>query len=96
MPVSSILEVAVSRERSVNTIVRRGSSGAVARLFAVDQMAFQNFNPHAARFHPAYSDHGVMTVYHRIDIELVIGFLARNGDGGDAFRQSFQIEMPVG
>jgi len=32
----------------------------------------------------------------RIGVDLVIGFLAWNGDDGDARRQSFQIEMPVG
>ena len=34
--------------------------------------------------HPASSDHRVMTGYRRIGVNLVIGVLSRNGNGGDA------------
>ena len=70
----------IEKQFGKGSIVRLGSSGAVARLFPVDQMAFQNFNPHAARFHPASSDHGVRNGYRRIGVALAIGFLARNGN----------------
>ena len=42
---------------------------------------------------PSPNHHGG---YRRIGVDLVIGFLPRNGDGRDPLCQSFQIEMPVG
>jgi len=37
-----------------------------------------------------------VTGYRHIGVDSLIGFLAGNGNSGDALWQSFQIEMPVG
>jgi hypothetical protein len=44
-------------------------------------------------FIPSPNHHGG---YRRNVIDLVIGFFAGNGDGGEPLCQSFRIEMPVG
>jgi hypothetical protein len=46
--------------------------------------------------HPIDRNRREVNGYRWIDIGLVIGFLPRNRDRGDAPRQSFQIEVPVG
>ena len=52
-------------------------------------------SPFAASFHPA-SSHGLAVIgYRLLGVDLVIGFLPRNGDGGDALRQFLQIEVPI-
>jgi hypothetical protein len=82
------------RQHVIMQLTRRHAKSSPLKtqnLFAQGWDAFASADqplPYRASSH----HHGIPPVI----IDLMTGFLAGDGNGGDAHSQSFQIEMPVG